>query len=296
MALITGGSRGIGAATALTLASQGYDVALTYRNKARRGEQVAAAVEARGGRGLALGCDITRVEDRARLLTELTLWTPHLDLLVLNASGGLERDLLAEDPQYPMRINRDAQVALVEVLLPLLTAPSTPSGGLAAASSPSSGQAVRWTPNGGPADLVDGQGPDQATVVFVTSHWAHLYGQVEQLPEYGPVGASKHAGEQALRARQPELTARGVRLLVVTGDLVEGTVTPRLLNRLARARTGQADTPWPDDATTRQDLPTTNDFAEAIVRAATDLSLPTGHTVAVGRSLESLSRSSVRKR
>ena len=40
-----------------------------------------------------------------------------------------------------------------------------------------------------------------ATVVHVTSHWAHLYGSVPQLPDYEPVARSKHAGEEALRAR-----------------------------------------------------------------------------------------------
>jgi hypothetical protein len=36
-------------------------------------------------------------------------------------------------------------------------------------------------------------------IVFVTSHWAHLYGQMEQLPAYKPIAESKYAGEQALR-------------------------------------------------------------------------------------------------
>ena len=56
VALVTGGSRGIGAATVLALARRGFDVALTYRNKAARAESVAAearalGVDARGGSG-----------------------------------------------------------------------------------------------------------------------------------------------------------------------------------------------------------------------------------------------------
>ena len=58
VALITGGSRGIGAETALALADNGYDVALTYRNKAARAQDVVAAVTQHNVRGLALACDI----------------------------------------------------------------------------------------------------------------------------------------------------------------------------------------------------------------------------------------------
>ncbi len=47
VALITGGSRGIGAATALGLAEHGYDVVITYRNKAARAHEVVAAVTRR---------------------------------------------------------------------------------------------------------------------------------------------------------------------------------------------------------------------------------------------------------
>src|SRR5712671_4171374 len=93
VALVTGGSRGVGAATAGALADRGYDICLTYRNKAARAGEVADSVRRRGGRALPVSCDMTREEDRQRLLAELTSWTARLDVLVLNASGGLEREL-----------------------------------------------------------------------------------------------------------------------------------------------------------------------------------------------------------
>jgi hypothetical protein len=101
------------------------------------------------------------------------------------------------------------------------------------------------------------------------------------LPTYEPVAASKHAGERALRDRQAALADAGVRLLVVTGDLVDGTITAKLLERAA-----------PGVAANRRDqigdLPTTDGMAAAIVAAALDRSLPSGHTVVVGGTLESL--------
>lgn len=244
VALITGGSRGIGAATAFALARRGYDVVITYRNKAARAREVAAEVAGHGARALALASDMTRHDARAQLFARVRAWAGRLDLLVLNASGGLERDLVAADPEYPLRLNRDAQLATVAGAVPLL-------------------------------------GPG-GTIVFVTSHWAHLHGQVAQLPAYEPVAASKHAGEVALRERQQELSAQGIRLLVVTGDLVEGTITPKLLARAAAGRGGE----YREAATP---LPTTSDMGEAIAAAATDPALPSGHTIVVGRALESLS-------
>lgn len=243
VALVTGGSRGIGAATARALAERGYDVALTYRDKAARASEVVAEIE-RGGRdAVAFGGDITKLADVARLFAGLAAWRDRLDALILNASGGLERAALAEDPNYPMRINRDAQIALLDGALPLMR-----SGG---------------------------------TVVLVTSHWAHLYGQVTQLPNYEAVAASKHAGEVTLRARQAEMAPRGIRLLVVTGDLIEGTITPRLLERKAPGLTG---------ARREQlgKLPTAADMGDAIAAAVADPALPSGHTIVIGGSLNAL--------
>lgn len=203
-------------------------------------------VTARGVSGLAIGCDMTDAAALERLVPALRAWNGGaLDLLVLNASGGLERDLTAADPSYPMRINRDAQLALVDRVLPLLRPGST--------------------------------------IVLITSHWAHRFGQVEQLPAYDVVAETKHAGEVALRARQDELAARGIRLLVVSGDLIEGTITPRLLERKARGLAGSRR-----DSTGK--LPTIEDMGAAIVDATLDPTLPGGHTVVVGGALESLPR------
>ena len=117
VALVTGGSRGIGAATALALADHGYNVAITYRNKAARANEVAAEITRRGVRALAVGCDITQSEDVDRLFATLSEWSGHLNLLVLNAAGGLERDLVAADPDYPAMAEVDDPVAREERLL-----------------------------------------------------------------------------------------------------------------------------------------------------------------------------------
>ncbi len=242
-ALITGGSRGVGAATADALAERGYDVLITYRNKAARAQGVVDAVQRHGVRALAVACDMTQQAERELLIAAVQQWSSPLGLVILNASGGLERDLLAADPDYPLRINRDAQVALFEALCPLLL--------------------------------------PGASVVFVTSHWAHRYGEVEQLPAYTPIAASKHAGERALRQRQEMLTTRGLRLLVVTGDMIEGTITAKLLERAAPGLTAH-------QRHAHGTLPTTTEMGQAIAQAALDPHLPSGSTVVVGRALGSL--------
>jgi len=51
------------------------------------------------------------------------------------------------------------------------------------------------------------------------------------MPEYEPVALSKRAGEDALRAKLPEFAASGVEFVVVSGDMIEGTITATLLER-----------------------------------------------------------------
>ena len=65
----------------------------------------------------------------------------------------------------------------------------------------------------------------------MTSHQAHFIETVPTMPEYEAVALSKRAGENALRARIPELDAAGVGFVVVSGDMIEGTITATLLER-----------------------------------------------------------------
>jgi len=58
IALITGGSRGLGKSTALALAARGVDVIITYKSSAAEAQGVVAAIEAQGRRGLALPLDV----------------------------------------------------------------------------------------------------------------------------------------------------------------------------------------------------------------------------------------------
>ena len=67
IAVITGGSRGIGAATARLLAAEGYDVAINYRSRQAAAEAVAAAAQERGVRALAVQGDVAREADVLRL-------------------------------------------------------------------------------------------------------------------------------------------------------------------------------------------------------------------------------------
>ena len=234
VALVTGASRGIGASVARILAERGADVVVNYRSKQARAEEVAAAVRAAARRALLAQADITSESDIRTMMQLVEAHFAHLDCLILNASGGLEKDRPAD---YAMQLNLTAQERLVDAALPLMR----PGG----------------------------------SIVFVTSHLAHFYGQKPVYPGYEPVAASKKAGEDALRARIPELAARGIRLVVVSGDLIEGTITPRLMERskpgLIEARRAQAGT-----------LPSVEEFAQVIVGAVADNQRETGATIFVG--------------
>jgi 3-oxoacyl-[acyl-carrier protein] reductase len=84
-ALVTGGSRGIGRATALLLAEAGADVVLTYQRRQAEAEAVAREVAARGRRGLAIGGDHADEPQVSRLFAQVKREFGRLDIFVGNA-------------------------------------------------------------------------------------------------------------------------------------------------------------------------------------------------------------------
>lgn len=189
-ALVTGSSRGVGADTVRYFAEAGADVVINFRNKAPRAEKLATQLRESGVRALVQGADLTDGESVAEMMGAVQAEYGGLDILVLNASGGMESGM-AED--YALTLNRDAQLNVLDAALPLM-----------------------------------GEG---ARVVFVTSHQAHFIRTTPTMPEYEPVALSKRAGEDALRERIPELAGKGIGFVVVSGDMIEGTVTATLLDR-----------------------------------------------------------------
>jgi NAD(P)-dependent dehydrogenase (short-subunit alcohol dehydrogenase family) len=107
--LVTGGSRGIGAATARLAAEHGYDVCLSYRDRGDSAQAVVADIEATGTRALAVQADVSAEQDVLRLFATAQVELGRLQGLVNNA-GVLDRqstvaDLQSERIQHILAVN-----------------------------------------------------------------------------------------------------------------------------------------------------------------------------------------------
>ncbi len=85
VAVITGASRGIGAATASVLAERGFRVVVNYRSSATQAEEVVAAISAAGGEAVAIRADVTVPGDVAAMVNETEQRWGRVDVLVHNA-------------------------------------------------------------------------------------------------------------------------------------------------------------------------------------------------------------------
>jgi len=85
VAVITGASRGIGAATALVLAEKRFRVVVNYHSSAQEADEVVAAVKAAGGEALSIRADVTDPDDVAAMFAETERHWGRIDVLVHNA-------------------------------------------------------------------------------------------------------------------------------------------------------------------------------------------------------------------
>jgi 3-oxoacyl-[acyl-carrier protein] reductase len=85
VAIVTGGSRGIGRAISETLARDGATVVVNYSKSTAAADETVAAIKAQGGKAIAIKADISRIEDVRRLYTEAQAQLGRIDIVVNNA-------------------------------------------------------------------------------------------------------------------------------------------------------------------------------------------------------------------
>jgi 3-oxoacyl-[acyl-carrier protein] reductase len=92
VASVTGGSRGIGRATALALAASGASVAVNYASSSGAADEVVTAIEAMGGKAIAVKADVSKEDEVEALVKATKTEFGRIDVLVNNA--GITRDTL----------------------------------------------------------------------------------------------------------------------------------------------------------------------------------------------------------
>jgi len=121
VALVTGASRGIGRAVAISLADAGAAVAVNYREKAADARDVAETIRKAGGRAMEIGADVSRATDVADMMSAVEGELGPVDVLVNNAGIGLVRtvdDLTEEDFDRTIAVNLKSAFLCTQAVIP----------------------------------------------------------------------------------------------------------------------------------------------------------------------------------
>jgi len=121
VALVTGGSRGIGRAVAISLADAGAAIAVNYREKAAEARTVVEAIRKAGGRAMEIGADVSRATDVADMMSAVEGELGPVDVLVNNAGVGLVRsvdDLTEEDFDLTIAVNLKSVFLCTQAVVP----------------------------------------------------------------------------------------------------------------------------------------------------------------------------------
>jgi NAD(P)-dependent dehydrogenase (short-subunit alcohol dehydrogenase family) len=120
VAIITGGTSGIGKATALLFATEGVIVVITGR-RAKLGEAVVTAIKENGGGALFIAADHIQLEDCRRVVDKTLAEYGRVDILFNNAGvvmGGRAEDTTEEDWQYTLNLNVTAVWRMSRLVIP----------------------------------------------------------------------------------------------------------------------------------------------------------------------------------
>jgi enoyl-[acyl-carrier protein] reductase III len=172
VALITGGSRGIGKAITLKLASEGADVIINYFRRTSQAEASAAEARAKGVRAHIIKANVGEADKIDRMFQEIEAQFGKLDIFISNAASGVARSAMDLDEKswnWTMDINAKAMLMCAQ-------------------------KAVKLMPNGG-------------QMVSISSLGSRL-----AMPVYTAVGVSKAALEALTRYLAIELASKNIRV------------------------------------------------------------------------------------
>jgi 3-oxoacyl-[acyl-carrier protein] reductase len=125
VALVTGASRGIGAAVALALAGAGAAVAVNYRERADDAGAIVARIKANGGRAVAVAADVSQAAAVAAMVEQVAAALGPIDILVNNAGVAIVRgvdDLTEDDFDRTIAVNLKSAFLCTRAVVPAMRA------------------------------------------------------------------------------------------------------------------------------------------------------------------------------
>jgi 3-oxoacyl-[acyl-carrier protein] reductase len=121
IALVTGGSRGIGRAAAVALAKAGANVAVNFNRREAEAQAVCAEVKAMGRRALAARADVSKAAEVARLVETVARGLGSIDILVNNAGISLPQplsEITEQDWDDILTVNLKSMFLVTQAVLP----------------------------------------------------------------------------------------------------------------------------------------------------------------------------------
>ena len=205
VALVTGSSRGVGRATAIALAKQGYDIVVNYARSKKAALEVVEEIEEVGRKALLVRANVGDVEKVRKMFVEIDEAFGRLDVFVSNAASGVLRPIMELEESHwdwTMNINSKALLFCAQEAAKLMER------------------------NGG------------GKIVSLSS-----LGSIRYLENYTTVGVSKAAVESLTRYLAVELAPRNIVVNAVSGGALDTDALTHFPNREELLNDARVNTP-----------------------------------------------------